>query len=230
MTMMDPRPGLRPVMAGVYPAVVRDVQDPLGQGRVQVDFPWLAPADVSTAPVWARLATMMAGADRGSWFIPEPGDEVLVAFFGGDPSRPVVIGALWNGEDQPPETMDANNNLRSITSRAGHRVLLDDTPGAAKVEVETAGGHRLTLDDGGGGSVTMKHSNGVTLRMDAAGNVELTANARVTVTAPAQLSVSAAMVQVDAAMSRFSGVVQCDTLITNAVVSASYTPGAGNVW
>jgi hypothetical protein len=60
--------------------------------------------------------------------------------------------------------------------------------------------------------------------------VELTANTRVTVTAPAQLSVSAGMVQVDAGMSRFSGVVQCDTLITNSVISASYTPGAGNVW
>ncbi len=48
--------------------------------------------------------------------------------------------------------------------------------------------------------------------------------------APAQLSISAGMVSVDAGMSRFSGVVQCDTLITNAVVSASYTPGAGNVW
>jgi len=220
----------RPRMVGVYPAIVRDVQDPEQQGRVRIELPFLAEGDAAPAQAWARLATMMAGADRGSWFIPEPGDEVLVAFYAGDPSRPVVIGALWNGGDAPPETMDANNNLRSVTSRAGHRVLLDDTDGAAKVEVETAGGHRLTLDDAAGGTVTLTHSNGVSLKMDAAGNVEITANSRVTVTAPAQLSVSAGMVQVEAGMSRFSGVVQCDTLITNSVVSASYTPGAGNVW
>ncbi|MCU0890084.1 MAG: phage baseplate assembly protein V [Rubritepida sp.] len=173
---------------------------------------------------------MMAGTERGTWFIPEPGDEVLVAFYAGDPSRPVVIGALWNGADAPPETMDAQNNIRAITSRSGHRVLLDDTAGAEKVEVETQGGHKLTLDDAAGGTITLEHSNGVKLTMDAVGNVELTANVKVTVNAPAQLSVTAGMVQVDAGMSRFSGVVQCDTLITNSVVSASYTPGAGNVW
>jgi hypothetical protein len=45
-----------------------------------------------------------------------------------------------------------------------------------------------------------------------------------------QVNVSAGMVQVDAGMSRFSGVVQCETLITQSVVSAAYTPGAGNIW
>jgi hypothetical protein len=58
----------------------------------------------------------------------------------------------------------------------------------------------------------------------------VTANARVTIDAPAQVTVTTGMVKVDAAMSNFSGVVKCDTLITNAVVSSSYTPGAGNVW
>jgi uncharacterized protein involved in type VI secretion and phage assembly len=227
--MIPPSERARPSFPGVYPALVRDVQDPAGQGRVQVEMPWLG-GDAPNARAWARLATLMAGDGRGTWFIPEVGDEVLVAFQAGDPSHPFVIGALWNGVDAAPETMDANNNIRSITSRSGHHVVLDDTAGAGKVEVETQGGHRLTLDDAAGGSVTLSHSNGVTLKMDAAGNVELTANAGVTVNAPAQLSVSAGMVQVDAAMSRFSGVVQCDTLITNSVVSASYTPGAGNLW
>ena len=53
---------------------------------------------------------------------------------------------------------------------------------------------------------------------------------KVKVTAPAGLDVTAAMVTVDAAMSTFSGVVKADTVITNSVVSSSYTPGAGNVW
>ncbi len=56
------------------------------------------------------------------------------------------------------------------------------------------------------------------------------ARAEVKVTAPAGMTVTAAKVTVDAALSKFSGVVNCDTLITNAVVSSSYTPGAGNVW
>jgi len=218
----------RPLLAGVYPAVVRDVQDPDNQGRVRIELPWLG-ADAANAQAWARLATLMAGNARGTWFIPEVGDEVLVAFQGGDASRPVVIGALWNGQDAPPETMDSQNNIRAVTSRSGHRLLFDDTSGATKVEVETAGGHRLTLDDAGGGTVTLEHMNGAKLVITAAGNVEITANAQAKVTA-STVNVSAGMVQVDAGMSRFSGVVQCDTLITNAVISASYTPGAGNVW
>jgi uncharacterized protein involved in type VI secretion and phage assembly len=229
MTPLDFGAVPRPVLHGVHVGIVRDVQDPNGQGRVQVEIPTLGSGG-SGARAWARIATLMAGNDRGTWFIPEVDDEVLLAFEAGNPSRPFVIGALWNGVDLPPETMDAQNNIRSITSRSGHRLLLDDTSGAEKVEIETQGGHKFTLDDASGGTVTLKHTNGVTLKMDSVGNVEITANVKVTINAPAQLSVSAGMVQVDAGMSRFSGVVQCDTLITNSVISASYTPGAGNVW
>lgn len=234
MSLLDPMatvvPFPRARLYGVYPAVVRDVQDPDSQGRVKVELPFTASADAAPAQAWARLATLMAGADRGSWFIPEVDDEVLVAFSAGDPSRPVVIGALWNGSDAPPETMDSDNNKRSITSRAGHRLLFDDTAGAEKLLIETQGGHTLTLDDASGGTVTLEHSNGAKITIDVSGKVEITANSRVVINASAQLSVTAGMVTVDAGMSKFSGVVKCDTLITNAVISSSYTPGAGNIW
>jgi len=220
----------RPRLYGVYPALVTDVQDPDGQGRVQIRLPFVEENDGGSATAWARLATLMAGADRGTWFIPEVDDEVLVAFTAGDPRRPVVIGALWNGVDAPPETMDSNNNVRSVTSRSGHKLTFDDTAGAEKVEIETQGGHLLTLDDAAGGTVTLKHSNGATIKIDVAGNIEITANVKVKIQAPAGLDVTAAMVTVDAAMSKFSGVVKADTVITNSVVSASYTPGAGNIW
>lgn len=215
---------------GVYPALVTDVQDPDRQGRVQVRLPFVDENDGGGALAWARLATLMAGKGRGTWFVPEVDDEVLVAFTAGDPRRPVVIGALWNGVDDPPETMGAGNDLRSITSRSGHRLTFDDSAGAEKVELRTQGGLTLTLDDAGGGTVTLSHANGAQIVIDSAGNVEITANARVKIRAPAGLDVSAAMVTVDAAMSTFSGVVKADAVITNSVVSASYTPGAGNLW
>ncbi|WHO39158.1 phage baseplate assembly protein V [Sphingobium sp. AP49] len=224
--MADPHPRLY----GVYPAQVRDVQDPDGQGRIRIELPMVNGDDGPDAQPWARLATMMAGGDRGTWFIPEPGDEVLVVFVGGDPRRPVVIGALWNGHDTPPETMDADNNIRSITSRSGHVLTFDDTSGSEKVQLETQGGHHLTLDDAAGGTITLSHSNGARIEFDAAGNIKMTANAQVEISAPAMLKVTAGMVQVDAPLSRFSGVVQADTVITNSVISASYTPGAGNIW
>jgi uncharacterized protein involved in type VI secretion and phage assembly len=218
-------------LEGVYPALVRDVADPDGQGRVQIELPWVADDDGPQALAWARIATLMAGADRGTWFIPEPGDEVLVAFVAADPRWPVVVGALWNGVDAPPETMDGGgeNNLRTITSRSGHKLTFDDTSGAEVVQLETQGGHIVTLDDGNR-EIVVAHSGGAEIKIESSGTISITALNEVKIDAPAGLKVSAAMVTVDAGMSKFSGVVKADTVITNSVVSSSYTPGAGNVW
>jgi uncharacterized protein involved in type VI secretion and phage assembly len=217
-------------LVGVYPALVTDVQDPDGQGRVRVSLPFVNGAEGPQASTWARLATFMAGADRGSWFIPEVNDEVLVAFLAGDARHPVVIGALWNGVDTPPETMDADNNLRSLTSRSGHRLLFDDTAAQEKVVLETQGGHRLTLDDAAGGTVTLNHSNGASVTIDVAGKITVTALSEVAITAPAGMTVTAPTLRVQAALTEFSGVVRSGVLITGSVVSPAYTPGAGNIW
>ena len=74
-------------------------------------LPWSPDPDSGFYEAWARQATLMAGNDRGTWFIPEVDDELLVVFEAGDPSRPYVIGALWNGRDAPPETMDGAGNI-----------------------------------------------------------------------------------------------------------------------
>lgn len=214
---------------GVYPALVSDIRDPDGRGRVKVKFPWISDSAGGAYEVWARLATLMAGPNRGTWFVPDPNDEVLVAFEFGDPRRPYVVGALWNGVDSPPESMDgAGRNFKKvIRSRNGVKVTLDDTDGQEQFVCETPGGQKVTLKDGPG-TVTIEDSNGNSIKLETAG-IAVTASAKVTVNASA-VEVSAGMVTVNAGMSKFSGVVQCDTLISNAVVSTSYTPGAGNIW
>jgi uncharacterized protein involved in type VI secretion and phage assembly len=214
---------------GVYPALVSDIKDPDGQGRVKVKLPWAPDADGGAYEAWARLATTMAGKGRGTWFVPDANDEVLVAFEGGDPRRPYVIGALWNGTDSTPETMDGggNNYKKVIKSRNGVKITLDDQDGQESLKLETPGGQKLTLKDGPG-SVQIEDSNGNSVKLESSG-VTVTASAKVTVNA-STVAVSASMVTVDAGMSKFSGVIKCDTLITNSVVSSSYTPGAGNIW
>ena len=214
---------------GVYPAIVVDVGDPDGQGRVKVTLPWAADTGGSRYEAWARLATMMGGSNRGSWFVPAVTDEVLVTFEGGDTRRPYVIGGLWNGSDAPPQSMDANgrNDKKVLRSRNGVKVTLDDTDGQETFIAETPGGQKITLKDGPG-AVEVVDSNGNSLKLDASG-ITVIASAKVTVNA-SLISVSAGMVTVDAAMSKFSGVVQADTVISNSVISASYTPGAGNIW
>jgi uncharacterized protein involved in type VI secretion and phage assembly len=210
---------------GVMPALVSDIRDPMGLGRVKVTLPWLT----NEYDTWARLATFMAGKNRGSWFVPDVNDEVLVAFEHGDPRRPYVIGSLWNGVDPPPESMDGsgNNYRKVLRSRNGVKVTLDDQDGQERFVAETPGGQRITLKDGPG-TIDIVDNNGNSVKLGPSG-ITVDASVKATVTA-SLVEVSASMVTVNAAMSKFSGVVQADTVISNSVISASYTPGAGNIW
>ena len=214
---------------GVYPALVTDIKDPDNQGRVKVKLPWLPDTAGAGCELWARLATLMGGNNRGSWFIPDVDDEVLLAFEAGELRRPYVIGALWNGQDAPPETMDGSgqNNKKVLRSRNGVKITLDDQSGQETLLLETPGGQKITLRDGPG-EVLIEDSNGNSVKLESAG-ITVTASAKVTVNA-SMVEVSASMVKVDAGMSKFSGVVKADTVICNSIISASYTPGAGNIW
>ena len=214
---------------GVYPALVSDIKDPDGQGRVKVTLPWSPDTGAARYEAWARLATLMGGNNRGSWFVPDLNDEVLVTFEGGDPRRPYVIGGLWNGNDAPPDSMDGsgNNYRKVLRSRNGVKITLDDTNGQEKMILETPGGQKVTLEDGPG-AVLIEDSNGNSVKLETSG-ITVTASAKVTVNA-SLMEISASMLTVSAGMSKFSGVVQADTVISNSVISASYTPGAGNIW
>jgi uncharacterized protein involved in type VI secretion and phage assembly len=214
---------------GVFPATVTDIKDPDGIGRVKVTLPWSADTGSDRYDGWARVATLMGGNNRGSWFVPDVDDEVLVSFEGGDVRRPFVLGGLWNGVDTPPESMDGagKNYKKVLRSRNGVKITLDDQDGQEKMILETPGGQKITMKDGPG-AVEIVDSNGNSMKLETAG-ITITAAAKVTVNA-SQVAVSAGMVTVDAGMSKFSGVVQCDTLISNTVISATYTPGAGNIW
>lgn len=135
---------------GIVLGIVTNNQDPEKVGRVKVKFPWLADSDES---YWARVITLMAGKDRGTFFLPEVDDEVLVAFDHGDINYPYVIGALWNGVDTPPETnADGKNNIRKIKSRSGHEIIFDDNheEKKEKIEIRTKAGHTIVLDDSAG--------------------------------------------------------------------------------
>lgn len=207
---------------GVYPAKVNDVQDPDKQGRVQVDLAMTPEGGEERFRVWARIATMMAGPEHGSWFIPDPGDEVLISFLAGDPRQPFVIGALWNGKDAPPQTMDDNNNIRVIKTRSGHKLEFDDTDGSAKITLTTPNGCELVLDDGAGGNLKLSHPAGSSMEFDAVGNI--------TITAVVNLNITATQIEVQSAYSNFNGVTNHQAMITPAVIGSTYTPGAGNIW
>lgn len=212
---------------GVYPATVADNQDPDSQGRVQVRLPWSPDGSGGQYEVWARVATMMAGGGRGTWFVPDNGDEVLICFQGGDPRWPFVIGAMWNGQDDPPETIDPDNNVKAIVSRTGIKITLDDTSGAVTLTLATPGGQTVTMADAGS-TITVQDTSGNSCRLAPQG---------ITITAASKLTISAATAEIDigqvavnSGMWTYSGVIHCDSLITDSVIGATYTPGVGNIW
>jgi len=220
-----PLPGL---FHGGYLAEVASLDDPESLSRVQVRLLNFDGVDGHDGPVWARVACPFAGSDRGAFLIPDVGDEVFVVFVNGDPRLPVVVGGLWNGNSAAPETISGGRNRRKvIRSKNGVTLTLDDQDGREQFIVETPGGQKLTLADGPG-TITIEDSNGNSAKLEASG-VTVTAAAKLTLNA-STIEVSAGMVTVNAGLSRFSGVVQADTVISNTVISATYTPGAGNIW
>ncbi len=172
---------------GVVTGIVTDNQDPDELGRVKVKFPWLSEEAESA---WARIATLMAGPERGTFFLPEVDDEVLVAFEHGDLRYPYVLGALWNGQDTPLEkNSDGENNKRLLKSRSGLTILLDDTSGSEKIEIaDKEGENKLTISMAdqkisltSGGDIEIMAEQGTltlsaqTIKIDSSGEMEVKA-------------------------------------------------------
>jgi uncharacterized protein involved in type VI secretion and phage assembly len=118
-------------------------------GRVKVRYPWLGEEESH----WARLVTPMAGAGRGFYYLPEVGDEVLVALEHGDINHAYVLGAVWNGQDRPPkpasEVVDATGRVtqRILRSRLGHTITLDDSEDRPGIRiVDKTGQNSISLD------------------------------------------------------------------------------------
>ncbi len=128
---------------GVVTGIVVDNQHPGGEYAVKVKFPWIRESDKEYTggqpdpedffSSWARVVQLMAGKERGLFVLPEVDDEVLVAFEQGDMRRPFVIGALWNGKDEPPYdnlAQEGKNNITTFLSRSGHCLqFVDDADG-----------------------------------------------------------------------------------------------------
>lgn len=184
---------------GVVTAIVVDIVDPKKMGRIRVDFPDLA--DTTTEGVaidqgqkrassnWARVATLMAGGGRGTYFIPEVNDEVIVAFEHGDLSRPIVLGALWNAKDPPPATMDGEgkNNIRAIHTRNGHKIVLDDSQDKPSIRIGDKDDENFIFLDLASGSMQIKVKKDLTI--EAGGNIRVKAEGKITVEAGQDISV-----------------------------------------
>jgi uncharacterized protein involved in type VI secretion and phage assembly len=151
---------------GVVIGLVTNVNDPEKRGRIKVRFPWLAD-DHETD--WIRIATMMGGNGRGSFFMPEVNDEVLVAFEHGDARFPYVVGFMWNGQDDPPVSDPQRRVIRSVN---GHEIEIYDPDVSA----------------GDKGYLRIKDAHGNTIELG---------NARISITGVSYLEINAPQVVIN---------------------------------
>jgi type VI secretion system secreted protein VgrG len=109
-------------------------------GRIKVQFHWdrYSPANENT-PCWVRVAQSWAGKNWGSIFLPRIGQEVIVEFMDGNPDRPIVTGAVYNGESKPPYTLPDNatrSTIKSNSSKGGqgfNEFRFEDKKGSEQV-------------------------------------------------------------------------------------------------
>jgi uncharacterized protein involved in type VI secretion and phage assembly len=216
MGLPNPADGSAPGYFGLYPAFVTNLVDSDNLGRIEVSLPWLGTDGDRDVRAWATLCSPYADGNQGLEILPEVGSQVLVAFEAGNLRRPYIIGAAWNGQESLPNAPDSANNLQS---RSGSRLEFDDsTP--PKVSITMQSGHKVVLDDAAQ-QITVTHAMGCSITLTVTA-IQINANVSVDVTAP--------MVNVNAAMSTFSGVVEAQTVIADSfVISPAYTPGVGNL-
>lgn len=162
-----PAAGLLPGVNGLQIGVVNGFEDdPEKELRVKITLPGMG----STAgTVWARLAAPDAGKNRGVFFRPEPGDEVVVGFFNEDPRQPVILGGLYSSKNGPPSDLSKltkDNLKKGIVTKGGTKILWTDDK-KASVAIETAGRNKIFLDDDSEVvELSDKHGNKVTLSKD----------------------------------------------------------------
>ncbi len=140
--------------------VVVDNADPEGQGRVCVQFEW---QQGKARTNWLRVQTPDAGSsdkvstNRGFVVIPEIGDQVMVGYEHGNPSRPFVMGSLFHGKSGGGG--GSGNNIKSLSSKSGHSVELND--GGGITIKDRSGGNLIVVD--GENTITITSSKTITL-------------------------------------------------------------------
>jgi phage baseplate assembly protein gpV len=165
---------------GVAVGTVINPLDPMALGRVQVQLPFIDSLDLSP---WARVAVPMAGIAHGTYFIPNVGDEVLVAFEHGDINAPYVIGSLWNAMTPPPLPSPVPQ-IRMIRTLVGNTIMFSEAP--PSITIMTPAGQTILMSPAGiqitaGTDVINMTPDGITL---TGTNINVVGTAAVNITAP----------------------------------------------
>ncbi|MFI3197066.1 MAG: type VI secretion system tip protein VgrG [Methylococcaceae bacterium] len=155
-----PASGLLPAVSGLQIGIVTVLEnDPEGEDRIKVRLPMISSSEEG---IWARIATLDAGKQRGTFFRPEIGDEVIVGFLNDDPRYPVILGMCHSSAKPAPESAKDDNHRKGYVSREKMKLTFDDEK--KTITLETPGGNKITISDEDKGIVFEdQNSNKITL-------------------------------------------------------------------
>lgn len=160
-------------------AVVKDVNDPKGLGRVKVQYYWQK-ADNQTTD-WIKVVHPMSGKERGVYFLPELEEEVWVDYLVGRPNHPVVMSSNYHEEAKPGELFNKDNNIKGIITRSGNHIIINDESGKESIKIynkDKKNSIELSLD---GTHITLKSDGNINLQ--AAGDITMKAGGNFTMKA-----------------------------------------------
>ncbi|MBI3135494.1 MAG: type VI secretion system tip protein VgrG [Bacteroidetes bacterium] len=158
-----PASGLVPGISGLQIGIVSQLgDDPDGEDRVLVKMPLMNSQDDG---IWARVASLDAGENRGSFFRPEIGDEVILGFLNDDPRHPVILGMLNSSAKPAPVVATDDNHEKGFVTRSGIKLMFDDDK--ISITLETPNGNSIILsDDAKGLTFTDENKNSIELSKD----------------------------------------------------------------
>jgi len=249
--------GIMSAVSGLQIGIVVQIEDdPLGEGRIKIKLPVITETENT---LWARVSTLDAGTNRGTFFRPEVDDEVIVGFISDNANYPIVLGMLHSSALPPPIQAESENNCKGIYTRESLKLEFDD--GKKSILLETPNGNKVTIsedeegifiEDMNGNKITLDtngiklsdlNSNKVTLEssglklQDAGGNEISISSSGIKIMSPgtveiqgAQIKLNGSTIQLQGAMTEVAGMLKTDILNATSVIATSYTPGAGNIW
>lgn len=172
-----PSLGGMPAIEGLHIGIVMQLEnDPASEYRVLVKLPTIGGSEES---LWARVSTLDAGKERGSFFRPELGDEVLVGFVGNDPLQPVVLGCMHSSKNPSPENPTDDNHIKGFYSREKMKWKFDDEH--VEMIFETPNGNKITISDDKKG-IILEDENGNKITLNENG-IEISSAKDIKITA-----------------------------------------------
>ena len=189
-----PAGGLLPAVSGLQIGIVTQLkEDPDGEDRILVKMPLISNADKG---IWARVATLDAGKERGTFFRPEIGDEVILGFVNDDPRDAVVLGMLHSSKNAAPVKAKDENHIKGLVTRSKMKVMFDDEKKI--ITIETPAGNKVVISEDDK-SITTKDQNGNESKMSDEG-ISVKSPKDIKIEATGDVSIKGKNVKVEAQM------------------------------